>query len=169
MNCSGNRSYRSYRSYRSSARGVYSHCSSELRVHFFFSKPHFGWREVVSHIEAIIPLVSGTLHLHRPCGMTLKQDINSISCRWELTLAEDRMSVRNCPQLVCAGGRHLFLLCWMDGDLFLLFRGRLGDLYSDFELGPYCKVTGRRHRVSPCRSAYFASPWWLLTFRSQKT
>ena len=27
----------------------------------------------------------------------------------------------------------------------------------------YCKVTGRRHRVSPCRSAYFASPWWLLT------
>ena len=26
----------------------------------------------------------------------------------------------------------------------------------------YCKVTGRRHRVSPCRSAYFASPWWLL-------
>ena len=27
-----------------------------------------------------------------------------------------------------------------------------------------CKVTGRRHRVSPCRSAYFASPWWLLTF-----
>ena len=26
-----------------------------------------------------------------------------------------------------------------------------------------CKVTGRRHRVSPCRSAYFASPWWLLT------
>ena len=21
----------------------------------------------------------------------------------------------------------------------------------------------RRHRVSPCRSAYFASPWWLLT------
>ena len=28
---------------------------------------------------------------------------------------------------------------------------------------PYYKVTGRRHRVSPCRSAYFASPWWLLT------
>ena len=28
---------------------------------------------------------------------------------------------------------------------------------------PCCKVTGRRHRVSPCRSAYFASPWWLLT------
>ena len=27
----------------------------------------------------------------------------------------------------------------------------------------YCKVTGRRHRVSPCRSAYFSSPWWLLT------
>ena len=26
-----------------------------------------------------------------------------------------------------------------------------------------CKVKGRRHRVSPCRSAYFASPWWLLT------
>ena len=26
-----------------------------------------------------------------------------------------------------------------------------------------CEVTGRRHRVSPCRSAYFASPWWLLT------
>ena len=26
----------------------------------------------------------------------------------------------------------------------------------------YCKVTGRRHRVSPCRFAYFASPWWLL-------
>ena len=26
-----------------------------------------------------------------------------------------------------------------------------------------CKVTGRRHRVSPCRSAYFAGPWWLLT------
>ena len=26
-----------------------------------------------------------------------------------------------------------------------------------------CKVTGRRHRVSPCRSAHFASPWWLLT------
>ena len=26
-----------------------------------------------------------------------------------------------------------------------------------------CKVTGRRRRVSPCRSAYFASPWWLLT------
>ena len=28
---------------------------------------------------------------------------------------------------------------------------------------PYCNVTGRRHRVSPCRSAYFASPCWLLT------
>ena len=28
---------------------------------------------------------------------------------------------------------------------------------------PYCKVTWRRHRVSPCRSAYFACPWWLLT------
>ena len=28
---------------------------------------------------------------------------------------------------------------------------------------PYCKVTGRRHRVSPCRSAYVASPCWLLT------
>ena len=27
----------------------------------------------------------------------------------------------------------------------------------------YCKVTGRRHRVSPCRFPYFASPWWLLT------
>ena len=23
-----------------------------------------------------------------------------------------------------------------------------------------------RHRVSPCRSAYFASPWWLLTLIS---
>ena len=22
-----------------------------------------------------------------------------------------------------------------------------------------CEVTGRRHRVSPCRSAYYASPW----------
>ena len=29
--------------------------------------------------------------------------------------------------------------------------------------GVLCKVTGRRHRVSPYRSAYFASPWWLLT------
>ena len=28
----------------------------------------------------------------------------------------------------------------------------------------WCKVTGRRHRVSPCRSAYFACPWWLLAF-----
>ena len=27
----------------------------------------------------------------------------------------------------------------------------------------FCKVTGRRHRVSPCRSAYFTSGWWLLT------
>ena len=26
-----------------------------------------------------------------------------------------------------------------------------------------CEVTGRRHRVSPCRSAYYASPWRLLT------
>ena len=26
-----------------------------------------------------------------------------------------------------------------------------------------CEVIGRRHRVSPSRSAYFASPWWLLT------
>ena len=26
-----------------------------------------------------------------------------------------------------------------------------------------CKVTGRKHRVSPCRSAYFASPCPLLT------
>ena len=36
-----------------------------------------------------------------------------------------------------------------------------------------CKVTGRRHRVSPCRSAYFASPWWLLIldlrWRSRET
>ena len=36
-----------------------------------------------------------------------------------------------------------------------------------------CKVTGRRHRVFPCRSAYFASPWWLLTLdlrrRSRET
>ena len=29
---------------------------------------------------------------------------------------------------------------------------------------PYCKVTGRRHRVSPCRSAYNAGTWWLITF-----
>ena len=29
-----------------------------------------------------------------------------------------------------------------------------------------CKETGLRHRVSPCRSAYFASPWWLLTWTS---
>ena len=40
-------------------------------------------------------------------------------------------------------------------------------------LYPTCKVTGRRHRVSPCRSAYFASPWWLLTLdlrrRSRET
>ena len=34
--------------------------------------------------------------------------------------------------------------------------------------GPYCKVTGRRHRVSPCRSAYFASPWRLLTLNLRK-
>ena len=38
------------------------------------------------------------------------------------------------------------------------------DVTNDVSVraGP-CKVTGRRHRVSPCRSAYFASPWWLLT------
>ena len=37
---------------------------------------------------------------------------------------------------------------------------------------PYCKVTGRRHRVSPCRSVYFASPWLLtldLRRRSRET
>ena len=33
---------------------------------------------------------------------------------------------------------------------------------------PYCKVTGRRHRVSPCRSAYFASSWWLLTLELRR-
>ena len=27
----------------------------------------------------------------------------------------------------------------------------------------WCEVTGRRCRVSPCRSTYYASPWWLLT------
>ena len=32
---------------------------------------------------------------------------------------------------------------------------------------PCCNETGLRHRVSPCRSAYFASPWWLLTLISQ--
>ena len=26
----------------------------------------------------------------------------------------------------------------------------------------YCEATGRRHRISPCRSAYYASPWRLL-------
>ena len=26
-----------------------------------------------------------------------------------------------------------------------------------------CEGTGRRHRVSPCRSAYYASPWRLIT------
>ena len=31
------------------------------------------------------------------------------------------------------------------------------------------EATGRRHRVSPCRSAYYASPWRLLTLRLQKT
>ena len=35
------------------------------------------------------------------------------------------------------------------------------------------KVTGRGYRVSPCRPAYFASPWWLLTLdlrrRSRET
>ena len=31
-----------------------------------------------------------------------------------------------------------------------------------------CKVTGRRHRVSPCRSAYFASPWRLLTLNLRR-
>ena len=30
-----------------------------------------------------------------------------------------------------------------------------------------CNETGLRHRVSPSRSAYFASPWWLLTLISQ--
>ena len=35
---------------------------------------------------------------------------------------------------------------------------------SEVPTTPYCKETGLRHRVSPCRSAYFASPWWLLTF-----
>ena len=30
-----------------------------------------------------------------------------------------------------------------------------------------CEVTGRIHRVSPCRSAYFASPWPLLTLTSE--
>ena len=30
-----------------------------------------------------------------------------------------------------------------------------------------CEVTGRRHRVSPCRSAYFARPWRLLTLTSE--
>ena len=29
------------------------------------------------------------------------------------------------------------------------------------------EVTGRRHRVSPRRSAYFASPWRLLTLTSE--
>ena len=29
-----------------------------------------------------------------------------------------------------------------------------------------CNETGLRHRVSPCRSAYFASPWWSLTLAS---
>ena len=33
-------------------------------------------------------------------------------------------------------------------------------------LHKYCKVTWWRHGVSPCRSAYFASPWWLLTLTS---
>ena len=28
---------------------------------------------------------------------------------------------------------------------------------------PICEVTSRRHRVSPCTSAYYASPWRLLT------
>ena len=31
-----------------------------------------------------------------------------------------------------------------------------------------CEVTGRRHRVSPCRSAYFASPWRLLALNLRR-
>ena len=31
-----------------------------------------------------------------------------------------------------------------------------------------CKVTVRRHRVSPCRSAYFASPWRILTLNLRR-
>ena len=34
--------------------------------------------------------------------------------------------------------------------------------------GAPCKVTGRRHRVSPCRSAYFASPWRSLTLNLRR-
>ena len=31
-----------------------------------------------------------------------------------------------------------------------------------------CKVTGRKRRVFPCRSAYFASPWRLLTLNLRR-
>ena len=41
--------------------------------------------------------------------------------------------------------------CWLTG------------LVDDRNIDGLRKVTGRRHRVSPYRSAYFASPWWLLT------
>ena len=39
----------------------------------------------------------------------------------------------------------------------------LTKVADGFLISTVCKVTGRRHRASPCRSACFASPWWLLT------
>ena len=35
-------------------------------------------------------------------------------------------------------------------------------------LHKYCKVTWWRHGVSPCRSAYFASPWRSLTLNLRR-
>ena len=44
-----------------------------------------------------------------------------------------------------------------------------GDSDSiDLTTSPPCEVTGRRHRVCPCRSSYFASPWRLLTLNLRR-
>ena len=55
--------------------------------------------------------------------------------------------------------------------LFSAWKGQAHLVMST--VSSFCRVTGRRHRVSPCRSAYFASPWWLLTLdlrrRSRET
>ena len=39
------------------------------------------------------------------------------------------------------------------------YSGVYTKYYRNTVLYHLCKVTGRKHRVSPCRSVYFASPW----------
>ena len=68
----------------------------------------------------------------------------------------------------CLGASLVVSLLWKRGLGIVWVIGVRCVMSWALKLADFCKVTGRRHRVSRCRSAYFASPWRLLTFNLRR-